>query len=103
MIPRYLSDDFGNNISHRVRFFGGGTPKPPKQEKVKMPAAPKMDMPAPVAPEPIPPAPTTSKSEVQQAQEDERAQAGRRKGIRQTLLSGETGGYNPEGKKTLLG
>lgn len=101
-----IHDTLGNEITSRLRFFTGAkSPKPPKQETPKMPQAPNMTVTPPPAPEPIPPSPTTSKSEVQQAQEDERQQAGRRKGIRQTLLSGETGGYQAatSEKKTLLG
>ena len=40
---------------------------------------------------------------MQQAQQDALEQERRRKGIAKTLLAGETGGYTPEGKKTLLG
>lgn len=69
----------------------------PQTPAVKIPEAPK--------PEPIPPAPTASNLEVQQAQEDARQQAAKRKGIRRTLVAGETGGYtgSDSAKKTLLG
>lgn len=86
-------------------FSGGKAPKPPKQEKA--PTLPEVAVPKPPPPPaPIPPAPTESKQEVQEAEEDERRQAARRRGMRQTLLAGETGGYSAsggEGKKSLLG
>lgn len=92
-----------------VNFFSSPkVPKAPKQSESavsKMPDPPKLDTTPPPAPEPIPPAPTTSKLEVQQAEDDQREQAARRKGVRATLIAGETGGFTPatDGKKTLLG
>ncbi len=91
-----------------VNFFSSPkVPKAPKENKAlaKMPAPPKLDTTPPPAPEPIPPPPTESKLEVQQAEDDQREQAARRKGVRATLIAGETGGFNPatESKKTLLG
>lgn len=87
-------------------FFGGGAPKPPKPQKIKMPKTP--DIPIPAAPAPLPPPPpppTQANSEVQQAEDDQRRQALTRKGMRSTLLAGDTGGYAPatDQKKTLLG
>lgn len=91
-----------------VNFFSSPkVPKAPKENAAlsKMPDPPTLDTTPPPAPEPIPPAPTTSKLEVQQAEDDQREQAARRKGVRATLIAGETGGFSPatEGKKTLLG
>lgn len=91
-----------------VNFFSSPkVPKAPKENTAlsKMPDPPKLDTTPPPAPEPIPPAPTTSKLEVQQAEDDQREQAARRKGVRATLIAGETGGFTPatDGKKTLLG
>ncbi|CAN5767378.1 hypothetical protein BH09VER1_BH09VER1_45640 [soil metagenome] len=104
MRPYFLD---GRKVNPGQYFFGGGgAPKPPKQEKVKLPKQP--DIPVPVAPKPLPPAPPTptqANSEVEQAAADQRKQALNRKGMRQTLLAGETGGYSPatDQKKTLLG
>lgn len=86
-------------------FSGPSVPKAPKEKKEQLPPMPEVPK-APPAPEPIPPAPTTSKLEVQQAEEDQRRQAASRKGMRKTLIAGETGGYlspESEGKKSLLG
>ncbi len=97
----------GLKVNPGQYFFGGGSaPKPPKQQKIKMPKAPEIPIPTPPAPlPPPPPPPTESKSEVQQAEDDQRKQALNRRGMRQTLLAGETGGYAPatDAKKTLLG
>jgi hypothetical protein len=51
----------------------------------------------PTVPESLPaaPAPTTSSADVQRAADDARMQSGRRKGLRQTILTGDTGGYKP--------
>lgn len=61
----------------------------------------------PPPPPPPPPAPTRAASEVEQAEQDKRRQAAQRKGMRSTLLAGETGGYAGStpmgGAKTLLG
>lgn len=87
-------------------FGGGGSPKPPKQEKVKMPKQPDIPVPKPPPPlPPPPPPPTQANSEVEQAAEDQRKQSLNRRGMRQTLLAGETGGYAPatDQKKSLLG
>lgn len=68
--------------------------------------------PAPVAataapPRPIPPV-TERSIEVAAAGREARVQAGKRKGMKGTILAGETGAYSPQapatdGKKTLLG
>ena len=42
-----------------------------------------------------PPPPTNQSVEVQDAQRDARKQAAKRKGMTQTVLAGETGGYRP--------
>jgi hypothetical protein len=55
-------------------------------------------------PEPPPPPATMSMLEVQEAEQNRRKDAGKRSGIRKTLLAGETGGYAPTATgKTLLG
>ena len=81
---------------------GGGVPAPvaaPVQTIVQ---------PAPVAPRPVPPV-TDRTSEVVAAERQSKLDAAKKKGIRSTLLAGETGGFNPfkpagpEQKKTLLG
>lgn len=102
--------DGWHQFEQQQQQFGGQKPNIPKQEPVKMPEAPQMPMPQPLAaPEPIAPAPTTSKNEVQQAQEDQRQQAARRKGIRKSIIAGQTGGYlgdpaaNDPSKKAILG
>lgn len=84
---------------------GGGVPAPPKQEKVKLPDPPKINMPKPLPP---PPPPSQNMDSVSQAQEDARRKAARQNGLSKTLLAGETGGWRPgmpagEGKRTLLG
>lgn len=91
-----------------VNFFSSPkVPKAPKENKAlsKMPDPPKLDTTPLPPPPPIPPPPTESKLEVQQAEDDQREQASRRKGVRSTLIAGETGGFSSaaEGKKTLLG
>lgn len=42
-----------------------------------------------------PPPPTNQSVEVQDAQRDARKQAAKRKGVNQTILAGETGGFKP--------
>jgi hypothetical protein len=49
-----------------------------------------------------PPPPTTQSVEVQMAQRDAAKQAAKRRGINQTILAGETGGYKPTVGPTLL-
>jgi hypothetical protein len=61
---------------------GGGTPATPAP-----PAAP----------------PTSTQVEVTQAKRDARKQNQQRAGITSTILAGETGGYQDQQKKTLLG
>ena len=118
MILTRFFDESGQRVNPGQYFFGGAKPpKPPKQEKIKFPEQPQMAPPAPIQlppmpepvppPAPIPPAPTASKMEVQQASDDQRKQAAKRKGSRQTLIAGETGGYlgssTDPSKKSLLG
>jgi hypothetical protein len=55
-----------------------------------------------------PPPPTQQSVEIQDAQRDARKQAAKRKGLNQTILAGETGGYQPTmgntgSKPTVLG
>ena len=47
------------------------------------------------------PPPTTQSVEIQQAQRDVRKQAGKRMGMSNTVLAGETGGYNGNETATL--
>ena len=85
----------------RSKGGGGGTvmQAAPAPAPVTTPAAP---------PRPIPPV-TERSIEVAAAGRDARVQAGKRKGMRSTILAGETGAYasasstTPDGKKTLLG
>ena len=58
----------------------------------------------PTVPEPLPAAsaPMTSSADVQRAADDLRLQSGRRKGLRRTLLTGETGGY-PSRRPSVFG
>jgi hypothetical protein len=89
-------------------FFGGGGGKTPKPEKVKMPEMPQVQMPAaPPPPPPTPPPPTTSNIDASQAANDQKQQAARRKGVRSTLIAGESTGAmaSADGgaRKTLLG
>lgn len=118
MMLKNFFDESGHKLNPGQFFFGGQkAPKAPKQEKIKFPEQPQIQQPAPIQlppppapappPAPIPPAPTASKMEVQQASDDQRKQAAKRKGSKQTLIAGETGGYlgssiDPS-KKTLLG
>ena len=102
-----ILDAFGNEITSRVRFFGG-SPKIPKQQPVVIPKTPEVAIPEPIpAPDPLPPTPTTSNIDVQRAQDDQRKQASKRKGQRATLLAGETApaltAPATTGPKTLLG
>jgi hypothetical protein len=73
---------------------GGSAPKPPKPQKVVFPKMPKFHMPA-IPPPPPPPAPppTATSADVAQAEEQSRRDLNRRKGLRNTVLAGETGGY----------
>ena len=106
-----LNDPFRNRfLEANSCYFGGSAPKVPAAPKpVKMPEAPTIQPVQPIpAPDPIPPAPTTTKLEVQQAEDDQKQQAAKRKGVRQTIIAGETGGYGGTsnlnaGKKTVLG
>ena len=66
-----------------------------------MPPMPNMEMPPP--PAPPPPPPSMSALEVQEAGEQKRRDAGKRKGIRTTLLAGEGPTSSATGKNSLLG
>lgn len=90
---------------------GGGAPRPPSDKDTQKQVAeiqkplPKVEMPKPLPP---PPPPTQNMDSVQQATEDARRRNARGRGVAQTLLAGETGGYRPmaqadNGKRTLLG
>ena len=78
--------------------FGGGRqqapPPPPKQQPIVFPKMPKFHPPPPPVPSPPPPPPPTATSaDVAQAEEQSRRDLNRRKGLRRTVLAGETGGY----------
>jgi hypothetical protein len=78
--------------------FGGGRqsapPPPPKQEPMVFPKMPKIHIPPPPpAAPPPPPPPTATSADVAQAEEQSRKDMNRRKGLRKTVLAGETGGY----------
>ncbi len=65
---------------------------------------PEIAVPPPAAPAPPPPSQTGS--DVINAEQEARRQAGKRKGIQSTLLAGNTGGYKPGalgGGQSLLG
>ncbi len=76
--------------------FGGGQkpPKPPKERPIKFPKMPEFHFPPTpeAAPPPAPP-PTATSADVAQAEEQARRDQNRRKGLRKTVLAGETGGY----------
>lgn len=101
-------DELGHRVNPGQYFFGGPKiPSAPKQQKMPEPPA-QIPVTVPDPPAPIPPPPTTSKLEVQQAEDDQKLQAARRKGVQQTLIAGETGGFGAtdsaaSGKKSLLG
>ena len=87
---------------HAFQFKGGGGGTQIIQ------SAPSAPPPAPAAP-PRPTPPVTERTiEVEAASRQTLIDARRRKGLRSTLLAGETGGYQPAGtaedqKRTLLG
>ena len=72
------------------------------KQHVPMPA-----IPTPPEPEPIPPVASQSSANVEDAQQDARRQAKRRKGLMATTYAGDTGGYGGStplgGGKSLLG
>lgn len=82
--------------------MGGGS-KAPKPQPVKEPELPELPPPAPIPPPPapLPPPATMSAQDEQQARQDQIRQAARRKGLRRTILAGESD--QPSGGKTLLG
>lgn len=90
---------------------GGGAPRPPSDKDTqKQVAEIQKPLPAVQMPKPLPPPPPPSQNmdSVQQATEDARRRNARGRGVAQTLLAGETGGYRPmaqadNGKRTLLG
>ena len=97
-------------------FFGGGGGAPKaKAQKVNLPPAPSYQAPAmpslpPMPPPPPPPPPpdppvSTSALDVQQSMDQQRIDAQKRKGIRATLIAGESNqkSASPVTGKTLLG
>lgn len=108
MTLKRFFDAFGNRVNPGQYFFGGGSKAPSAPAPVKMPAAPQIAIPAPPPPPaPIPPAPTVSNLDASQAATDQRTQAAKRKGVRSTLIAGESAGamssVSGATKKTLLG
>lgn len=108
MISLNFQNVFGGKTIPGLFFFGGGGGQAPKPEKVKMPEMPQMQMPAPPPPPPpVPPPPTVSNMDASQAASDQKQQAARRKGVRSTLIAGESTGAmstgGDSGRKTLLG
>ena len=100
-------------VSAVVRDLAQGRrrPRPPSDKDTKKQVAeiqkplPAVQMPKPLPP---PPPPSQNMDSVQQATEDARRRNARGRGMQQTLLAGETGGYRPmaqteNGKRTLLG
>ncbi len=96
--------------------FGGGkssVPKPPKAQPIKFPKMPKVHMPEmPALPPaaqaaaatPIPPPPTANRVEIDQAEQQARLNNLKKKGLRKTVLAGETGGSGAKlGGGTVLG
>ncbi|MEI6278310.1 MAG: hypothetical protein WCQ16_02860 [Verrucomicrobiae bacterium] len=92
------SDPLTNRLLDSVTaYFGGGTPKAPKQEPIQLPPAPNYSsipaVPAmPKLPDPVVPDPPVSMSaaEIQQAKDQQKIDAGKRQGIRKTLIAGES-------------
>ena len=98
-------------------FFGGGggAPKAPKQQNIDLPPAPNYQVPAmpalppmpPPPPPPPPPDPPVSSSalDVQQSMDQQRIDAQKRKGMRATLIAGESNQKpaSPVTGQTLLG
>jgi len=108
MILTNFFNVFGKRVNPGQFFFGGGgssVPAAPKQQKIPEPPPVVIPAPPPPAPPPPPP-PTESKIEVDEAQSQQAKDAKRRRGVKASLIAGETGGANSEaesGKKTLLG
>lgn len=99
------TDPFLNPFLAETCYCFGGAKIPPAPKPVAPPPTPEVKIPEVPKAEPLAPAPTTSKLEVQQASDDVRAQSLKRKGVSQTLVAGDTGGYGASstGKRTLLG
>lgn len=110
--PRFASD-----FPHTRLYKGGGTTviqqpaptPPPAPEPPPAPVAPidtstgTLPPPeAPATPATVAPPASDKSSEIRDAQREARKKAGRRKGYLSTLLAGDTGGYQGQGK-TLLG
>lgn len=108
MILKHFFDAFGNRVNPGQYFFGGGQSAPKAPKAVKMPETPQIQLPPPPPPPaPPPPSPTVSNLDASQASTDQKQQAARRKGVRSTLIAGESTGAlakssGPQ-KKTLLG
>jgi len=74
-----------HTLPHSIAFKGGGGSGPIKK----------------TAPAAAPPSTTTV--EVTQAARDQRKQASKRRGMKSTILAGETGGFKQNGTSTILG
>lgn len=88
-----------------LNFGGGGqkAPKPPKQQPIKFPKMPEMHIPETPASQPIAPPPTATRAEGEQAAADMRMGALKKKGLRRTILAGESQGKAQLGGGTILG
>lgn len=107
ILQKYFTTS-GDRVNPGQFFFGGGSPGVPKAPKApKMPEPPPVVIPTPPPPAPPPPPPPSeSKMEVQERQGQQAQDAKRRRGMKASLIAGETGGANTDpatGSKTLLG
>lgn len=115
---RYYGGMFGGGGSRQAPApaFNYTPPKPiPPLPTPPMPKMPSMPTPQPVTPPPAPPPapapapappPVSNQTRVEAAtaQQQQRVDELKRRGQRQTLLAGETGGYrNPANPNSLLG
>jgi hypothetical protein len=94
----------GRSLRCNFRSSAPKTPPPPKQEPIKFPKMPKIHIPPMPEPQPVAPPPTATSADVAQAEEQSRRDLNKRKGLKKTVLAGETGGYNAQlGGATILG
>lgn len=104
MSSTQLFDVFGNRVNPGQYFFGGAPSAPKPQKAPQIPPTPQLTIPKTPAPVKTPPPPTVSNLDSQQAAQDQKTQAARRKGIRSTLIAGESPMSPATGQaKTLLG
>jgi len=88
-----------------LNFGGGGqkAPKPPKQQPIKFPKMPEISIPEAPQAQPIAPPPTATRAEAGQAEEQARMSVLKKKGLRRTILAGESQGKAQLGGGTILG